>query len=140
MADIDVLAGAVTLAYAQLPPLTSSAARARALVREAMANQGEATGLAGLTSDAELVTGELTANAIIHAGADPLAVTLVAPAAGQVLIVVRDGSPAPPVISDRPDEHGHGLRLVDAVCSQWGWVPLPAREGKQVFALLEEKT
>jgi hypothetical protein len=88
--------------------------------------------------DAELVMGELAANAVIHGLPEPFVVMVAVPAAGQVLIVVEDGSPSPPVIRERPDEHGHGLRLVDAVCRRWGWVPLSGLTGKQVFGLLGE--
>jgi anti-sigma regulatory factor (Ser/Thr protein kinase) len=136
MRGVLAVADAVTLACAVLPPETASAARARALVRSAL-TQDEG-GLADLVPDAELVMGELAANAVIHGLPEPFVVMVAVPAAGQVLVVVEDGSPSPPVIRERPDEHGHGLRLVDAVCRRWGWAPLSGRTGKQVFGLLGE--
>lgn len=152
------LGDAVTLACAVLPPEAASAARARALVRSALTGCGDLAGFGGLAGsglaglgnlaglgdladlapDAELVMGELAANAIIHGLPEPFVATVAVPATGQVLIVVEDRSPSPPVIRERPDDHGQGLRLVDAVCARWGWVPLAGRTGKQVFGLLGE--
>jgi anti-sigma regulatory factor (Ser/Thr protein kinase) len=95
---------------------------------------------------AELVVGELAANAVTH-GRVPgrdflLTMTLVRPqesGSGTLRIEVADsrGERAPsPTLEPCPDgEHGRGLVLVSALAARWGVVPrLPS--GKTVWAEL----
>jgi anti-sigma regulatory factor (Ser/Thr protein kinase) len=55
----------------------------------------------------------------------------------QVLILVQDASPCPPVClaPDGETESGRGLMLVEAVSTEWGSYPCPAA-GKVVWALV----
>ena len=54
----------------------------------------------------------------------------------QILILVWDASPQPPVLTDVTDEaeHGRGLRIVEAVSEQWGWYA--SGNGKFVWAIV----
>ena len=55
----------------------------------------------------------------------------------QILILVWDASPQPPVLTDVTDEaeQGRGLRIVEAVSEQWGWYA--SGNGKFVWAIRE---
>ena len=55
----------------------------------------------------------------------------------QILILVWDASPQPPVLMDVTDEaeHGRGLMLVEAVSEQWGWYSREDGDGKFVWAI-----
>jgi hypothetical protein len=55
----------------------------------------------------------------------------------QILILVWDASPQPPVLTGASDEaeHGRGLMLVDAVSEQWGWYSREDSDGKFVWAI-----
>ena len=55
----------------------------------------------------------------------------------QILILVWDASPRPPVLTDASDEaeHGRGLMLIDAVSEQWGWYSGEGIDGKFVWAI-----
>ena len=54
----------------------------------------------------------------------------------QILILVWDASPQPPVLTDVTDEaeQGRGLRIVEAVSEQWGWYA--SGNGKFVWAIV----
>ena len=54
----------------------------------------------------------------------------------QILILVWDASPQPPVLTDVTGEaeHGRRLRIVDAVSEQWGWYA--SGNGKFVWAIV----
>lgn len=100
--------------------------------------------------DAVTVVTELLANAVLHAvphrparrapaGADAeiwLKLSLRRP--GHLVCAVTDPSDSPPVYphtTDPFDEHGRGLRIIDALSEHWGWTrqhPL----GKTVWAML----
>ena len=56
----------------------------------------------------------------------------------QILILVWDASPQPPVLMDVTDEaeHGRGLMLVEAVSEQWGWYSREDGDGKFVWAIV----
>lgn len=86
----------------------------------------------GLDSTADaaatLVT-ELVTNAIVHAGT-PTEVSF-GLSRPFLYIAVRDQDPRPPVIVDAED-HGDGLRLVEAFAAHWGWHD--SRGGKVVWA------
>jgi two-component sensor histidine kinase len=59
----------------------------------------------------------------------------------QVLIIVWDASPQPPVRVDASDnaENGRGLMLVEAISEQWGWCCRDDTEGKFVWAMLRAR-
>jgi len=97
-------------------------------------------GLAALTDSTELVVSELVTNAIQASRAaglaTPVRLWLLSDKA-QVLVLVWDASPHPPVQADISDEteNGRGLLLVEAVSQEWAWY-FPAAEegGKYVWA------
>lgn len=71
---------------------------------------------------AALAVSELTTNAILHSPAST-SVTVVVKVTDQLHIEVRDGSsqlPVPQNPDNDEDEHGRGLALVTALCSDWG--------------------
>jgi len=87
-----------------------------------------------LTQDAAIVTAELAANAVLHAGS-AFTVAVSQSAAG-VRISVRDATPMQSVdgigsLVTRPE---HGLGVVSAITSRWAVEPLPG--GKVVWAEL----
>jgi hypothetical protein len=82
------------------------------------------------------VVGELAGNALRHAPGTGAEVVLGA-GAGRVVVEVRDGSSAPPVLRAAADpyaETGRGLPLVAAFAADWGWAP--ERGGKTTWAVL----
>jgi anti-sigma regulatory factor (Ser/Thr protein kinase) len=87
-----------------------------------------------LTQDAAIVTAELAANAVLHAGS---AFTVaVSQSIDGVRISVQDASPMLPAAWNRspmtsPD---HGLGVVSTIASRWAVEPLP--DGKVVWAEL----
>ena len=71
-----------------------------------------------LSSDAELLTSELVANAVRHAMSDAhVQLTWSDPT---LRIAVHDGTHAPPVLVEEPDEHGYGLRLIASIAEAFG--------------------
>jgi anti-sigma regulatory factor (Ser/Thr protein kinase) len=100
--------------------------------------------LTGLSEDAELVVAEIMTNAIQITQADrrtaPVRLWLLADRT-QLLILVWDASPLPPVpVSTRDDEeNGRGLLLVDTLSARWGHF-VHHSGGKVVFALIEDAT
>lgn len=81
--------------------------------------------------DAALLTSELVANAVTHAGG---ACSLDATWVGSALRVeVQDTSPELPVLGTR--EILSGLQLVDALARRWGMEPAPG--GKVIWFELE---
>ena len=97
-------------------------------------------GLAALTDSTELVVSELVTNAVQASRATGLAATVrlwLLSDKSQVLVLVWDTSPHPPVQADINDEteDGRGLLLVEAVSQEWAWC-FPAAEegGKYVWA------
>lgn len=82
---------------------------------------------------AELLVGELVANAVLHTGAPA---RLLVTYDGAVRVEVTDASARPPVLlpAGLDDTAGRGLRLVDALASGWGWQP--GEDGKTVWAEL----
>ena len=111
-------------------PQTLQATRqARRFVSGLLAPRGDEI----LVADAEIVTGELTANAVLHARS-AFTVT-VAPTRAGVRIAVRDSTPLPPggdgglvAVS------GHGLGVVAHLADRMGVQPVPG--GKLVWAEL----
>ncbi|MFE7269701.1 ATP-binding protein [Streptomyces sp. NPDC057623] len=100
-------------------------------------------------ADALTVVAELLANAVLHAAphsaARPsscgeaeiwLKLSLRRPA--HLVCAVADPSDHPPVYphtSDPFDEHGRGLRIIDALSEHWGWTRRQP-SGKTVWAML----
>jgi len=105
---------------------------ARQVLREwGIGNLGDSTGL---------LVGELITNAVRasrEAGRDSAVRLWLLSDSAQILILVWDASPRPPVLTDAGDEaeHGRGLMLVDAVSEQWGWSPCEEGGGKFVWAI-----
>jgi anti-sigma regulatory factor (Ser/Thr protein kinase) len=97
-------------------------------------------GLGSLGESAELLVSELVTNAVKASRemmqASPVRLWLVSDSA-QVLILVWDSSPQPPVQMDTGDEaeNGRGLMLVEAISEQWGWYHHEDNDGKFVWAI-----
>jgi anti-sigma regulatory factor (Ser/Thr protein kinase) len=85
-----------------------------------------------LAVDAAIITGELAANAVVHARSG-FAVA-VSRSSSAVRISVRDGAPLRPANASTPFEvsHGHGLWVVAQVAEHWAVDRLP--DGKVVWA------
>ncbi len=114
-----------------LPKELSSVRLARRFVAERLREWG----LESLEDDALLVTSELAANAITHAGSDCEIRLTLSPASLRIDVGDRGvgtPEPQPPSVTE---EHGRGLVLVDAVASAWGLDALPGA-GKVVWAEL----
>jgi anti-sigma regulatory factor (Ser/Thr protein kinase) len=97
--------------------------------------------LTGLSDSAELVVSEIVTNAIQITQANertaPVRLWLLADRA-QLLILVWDASPLPPLrVSTSDDtENGRGLLLVDTLTTRWDYFPHHSG-GKMVWALLD---
>lgn len=116
---------------AEFEPELASARAARRFVTATLERWGCA---AAVIEDAQLVTGELAGNAIIHARTR-FRVQL-RQDGDAVELAVRDTSASPPVARDPgPDApSGRGLRLVATVAAAWGTTVHD--DGKSVWALL----
>jgi hypothetical protein len=115
---------AAVISSAVLPPAPAACRTARQLVRAALALQGRAT------DAAELVVGELAANAVRHAGSTFTAEVSVTD--GMVRIAVTDATPLPHGFGGFPLARDHGLGVVAALASDWAVQPLAG--GKVVWA------
>ena len=99
-------------------------------------------GLGSLGDSTELVVAELVTNAV-KASREMIQVSpvrlLLATDAVQVLILVWDASPRPPVRMDISGEaeNGRGLMLVEAISEQWGWYHREDNGGKFVWAVIQ---
>jgi Histidine kinase-like ATPase domain len=137
--------GTSAVSGCQLTPSPEAARRARTFTRQALASWG----LAELADDAEVVVGELLANAVRHA-AGPLSHAVrdsqeCAAAFGLWLLrhqdglmcVVTDPSDATPALRQPCNnaEGGRGLQVIHSLSDHWGWSPFGAR-GKAVWAIL----
>jgi len=97
-------------------------------------------GLARLGESVELLVTELITNAVKASQAvtpgSPVRLWLVSDLA-QILILVWDASPQPPVRinTSGETENGRGLILVEAISEQWGWYGLDGSAGKFVWAI-----
>jgi anti-sigma regulatory factor (Ser/Thr protein kinase) len=119
-----------------LPRDYRAAERARHATREALA----AWQLDRLADPALLLVSELVTNAVRHAAAGDVPVTLTLRARGIWLrIEVQDGDPnwPRPRVPAGLEESGFGLVLVDAMASKWG-VGATAT-GKSVWAELDTR-
>lgn len=96
-------------------------------------------GLESLWESTELLVAELVTNAVkasrAVAQASSVRLWLLSDSA-QILILVWDASPQPPVRMDASDEaeNGRGLMLVEAIGEQWGWYRRDDGDGKFVWA------
>jgi anti-sigma regulatory factor (Ser/Thr protein kinase) len=110
-----------------LPPVPSSAGRARSAVRDYLVSSCPDE----IVETTALLVTELVTNAVLHAGTDILVVVDQTP--GFVKIRVCDESEAR--IVNRPLEPtaatGRGLRLVEQLATAWGVVSVPP--GKEVW-------
>ena len=99
-----------------LPARAASAARARALVREALAGGGSAD----LLDTAQLAVSEVITNALVHAGT-AIDLRIVLDRTG-LRVEVTDGSPHFPALRDYTPlaGTGRGLRLLDDIVDAWG--------------------
>ncbi|TQL58633.1 ATP-binding SpoIIE family protein phosphatase [Rarobacter faecitabidus] len=111
-----------------LPPESASIARARHAVVQACEQWGLGNG-----ANAELVTSELVANAVIHGWGHLSLRALVI--GDKVRIEVEDANPSPPVLTAGHANRsgGFGMRIVDRL-AQWGYEP--TEHGKIVWAEL----
>jgi hypothetical protein len=109
IAPEDVAHWSVTPDLAEVP-------RTRALVRD----QLTAWGLGALTAPAEMMAGELVANAVRHARTRSVEVRLVR--SGTLVCEVEDDDQRlPTLLNAGPgDEFGRGLRVVSALAREWG--------------------
>jgi two-component sensor histidine kinase len=118
------------LAMCRLPPVASSAARARALARAALGERLPADSLHTI----ELLTCEVVTNALVHART-PCEVRLTEPERGVVRVEVFDEAghrpPGIPAARDSTAPTGRGLGLVDALASDWGATVEPS--GKKIW-------
>jgi len=96
--------------------------------------------LTSLGESAELLVSELITNAVKASRAvaqgSPVRLWLESDLA-QVLILVWDASPQPPVRvnANGEAENGRGLILVEAISEQWGWYGRDDCDGKFVWAI-----
>ncbi len=97
-------------------------------------------GIGSLGDSTELLVTELITNAVRASRemtrACAVRLWLLSDSA-QILILVWDASPQPPVLMGVTDEaeHGRGLMLVEAVSEQWGWCSREDGDGKFVWAI-----
>jgi anti-sigma regulatory factor (Ser/Thr protein kinase) len=111
-----------------LPPSPIAAPVARRVLSQACRTWS----VLELLEPAELVTTELVANAVRHAGGQVM--LTVSLRQGNLQISVGDDSPALPQqrAITASDEHGRGLLMVDALCQDWGMTCVD--NGKVVWA------
>jgi anti-sigma regulatory factor (Ser/Thr protein kinase) len=116
-----------------LPAAPESVRRARAWVRITLTAQGHHDEL----DTALLIMSELASNAVIHA-TGPAVIKIVCELDAETLTlgVIDYGEGQPRLVNAAGnDERGRGLRLVDALCQEWGCHPCDG--GKIVFARLK---
>jgi anti-sigma regulatory factor (Ser/Thr protein kinase) len=106
---------------AELADSPEAARTARALIRQVLGSDHPSA------HDAQLVASELVSNALAHSRSGQPGGTLtleVSARSGDVVIRVNDGGGAvrgPAVQAPGADsEHGRGLRIVDALATDWG--------------------
>jgi anti-sigma regulatory factor (Ser/Thr protein kinase) len=112
-------------------PRLESVPEARQVVVEFVAGKVEAA----VAETAELLSSELAANAVTHAGTE--FVVSAGLEAGVLTVAVTDGEHKAPILeAPEPDaETGRGVRLVDTYADRWGVEQLDA--GKRVWFELD---
>jgi anti-sigma regulatory factor (Ser/Thr protein kinase) len=122
-------------AFLELAALPSAVPCARLGTRQVLWEWG----LAEFNENTELLVAELTTNAmqVCRAAAqeDQIRLWLVSDRM-QVVVVVWDASPLPPVpvTAGEDAENGRGLLLVQAISARWDWALTPDMGGKVVWA------
>ena len=124
--------------FLELGALVSAVPCARLHAREVLWEWG----FRRLSESAELLVAELVTNAVKASWAMTLASPVrlwLASNSAQVLILVWDASPQPPVRADASSEaeNGRGLMLVEAISEQWGWWCREDVGGKFVWATVK---
>ena len=115
------------LVAVELPPSVQACAAARATVRDLL----DQAGRLDLVETASLLTSELVANAVLHAGA-PVGLVVDLDARRLVVEVIDGSSQAPtPGAAEPMATGGRGLDLVDQLSHSWGVDQVPA--GKSVW-------
>ena len=114
--------------HAELTAAPATAADARELVTTYLAEHG----LSDLCDPVRVVVSELVTNALVHAR-KPFTVTL-SQSSRTLLVRVEDESTEPPIVRTPGPmaDSGHGLRIVEALSRDWGFVP--GEESKVVWA------
>ncbi|MEU9127031.1 ATP-binding protein [Kitasatospora sp. NPDC048540] len=123
---------------ARLPSRPVSAGVARRVVLGVLADWG----LHQQLEAGELLTGELVANAVRHAGGRTIGLRVVR-RPGVVRVEVRDSSRALPclIMAAEPlHESGHGLRVVSEIADRWGADLLPRGKGVWFELKVRERT
>jgi anti-sigma regulatory factor (Ser/Thr protein kinase) len=122
--------------FLELGALASAVTCARLHARQVLWEWGRTS----LGESAELLVTELITNAVKASRAvtqaSAVRLWLVSDRA-QILILVWDASPQPPVRIDASGEteNGRGLILVEAISEQWGWYGRDDSDGKFVWAI-----
>ena len=122
--------------FMEFGALPTAAACARLRAKQLMWEWG----LALLSDCVELIVSELVTNAIrisqSMVNKPPIGLWLRSDKSN-VLILVRDASPQPPmrIAPDIHAEAGRGLTLVESLSDRWDWYPLTEMGGKVVWAL-----
>jgi anti-sigma regulatory factor (Ser/Thr protein kinase) len=118
----------------ELGALPSAVPRARLHARQLLWEWG----LTELTDNAELLVSELVTNALkasrVMKRSHPIRLWMLSDKA-QVVILVWDANPHPPVHIDANEEaeSGRGLILVEALSDKWNWYISPGWNGKVVW-------
>jgi CheY-like chemotaxis protein len=114
-----------------LPRALTSAALARRFVTETL----DGWGLHPLLDAALLVTSELAANAVTHAGSAFRVRLSVRPTTLRIDVLDQGAGTPEPRAPSTTEEHGRGLLLIDAMTTAWGIEDAPTT-GKLVWAEL----
>jgi anti-sigma regulatory factor (Ser/Thr protein kinase) len=123
-------------ALRRFPARADGPREARHFVRAVLKRCGSS---AAHMADAQLVVSELATNAVVHARSTFSVHTRIED--GELLLWVRDESAEPPrLLCGSDDQHGRGLRVVDAVASEWGFDLVTGRDGKVVWAWLGSRS
>jgi anti-sigma regulatory factor (Ser/Thr protein kinase) len=103
-----------------IPPIPDAPRFARRLLRTTL-DVWQCSSPEG-AADAELLTHEIVANAVEHAGAEHSLVLELAHSDGWLHVSLADGSAVRPMIREinTPEVGGLGIRIVDAIADRWG--------------------
>jgi hypothetical protein len=135
----DAVAAATHLSRTRSPAsvrvdLTSSGDLAQ--VRETARQVCQRAGRSAIADTVEVVVTELATNALCHGTG--IRTVIISASPYHVHVAVRDGSVDVPRVRDASeDEHGRGLRIVEALSTAWG--STPTRDGKVVWATVRPR-